>query len=292
MPDSELSAEFDLARVAVLCAEAPRLEELEEKYVGVPSDGSHAHRDAADLEGDEVEKASWVTLLSRLWLAAAEECLFGLAVLFNSPIRNHAPRSLLRSALEHSGRAYWVVAAPDADGRGARAWLARYVGVSEELRISLKDQGATGAMAQAPEREVHLRNRIVELFGEAPGNTAGAYTFWTLLEEEYSSFTRVVQNLLSRATQGAPVEAMYPTLSLLVHPTTSGLLAFGSRGEEGQVQIPHFEPSFLVGATLTALIAYRQAFMDVLDHHGWTDPKLEAWTKALEETILERNARS
>lgn len=183
MADSELVAELDLARVAVLCAEVPRVERLEEGYAGVPSDGSNAARDVADLEGDDVEKASWVTLLSRLWLAAAQDCLLGLAVLFNSPIRNHAPRSLLRSVLEHSGRAHWVVAASDADGRAARAWLARYVGVCEELRISQKDEGGTGAMAQAPGREDHIRKRIVELFGEKPDTTSGTYRLWTLLDE-------------------------------------------------------------------------------------------------------------
>lgn len=290
MTDSQLLAEFDLAHVAVLCAELPRVDELEQLYVGVPANGSNAELDVADLEGTEVEKASWVSLLSRLWLAAAQECLLGLAALFNSPIRNHAPRSLLRSVLEHSGRAHWVVAAADADGRGARAWLARYVGIAEELRISESDQGATGAMAKAPERERSIRSRIVELFGEEP-DCSGLYTFWTLRDQEYGSFTRVVQELLTRALQGAPVEAMYPTLSLLVHPTTSGLLAFGSRGDEGQVQIPQFEPSFLVGATLTTLVGYRQALLDVLDHHGWAHPRLEGWTEALEETIVERNAR-
>lgn len=290
MTDSELIAEFDLAHVAVLCAEVPRVEELEQEYAGVPADGSNADRDVAHLIGTDVEKASWVTLLSRLWLAAAQECLLGLAVLFNSPIRNHAPRSLLRSALEHAGRAHWVVAAADADGRGARAWLARYVGVAEEFRISQKDEGATGAMAQAPERENRLKNRIVELFGEEP-DSSGPYMLWTLRDQEYGSFTRVVDELLTRAMQGAPVGAMYPTLSLLVHPTTSGLLAFGSRGSEGQIQIPHFEPTFLVGATLTTLVGYRQALVDVLDHHGWAHPKLDGWTEALEETIVERNAR-
>lgn len=213
MTDSELVAEFDLAHVAVLCAEVPRVEELEQEYVGVPAEGSNADRDVADLQGTDVEMASWVTLLSRLWLAAAQECLLGLAVQFNSPIRNHAPRSLLRSALEHAGRAHWVVAASDVDGRGARAWLARYVGVAEELRIGQKDGGATGAMAQAPEREHRIETRIVELFGEEP-NSSGPYTLWTLREQEYGSFTRVVEDLLARATQGAPVGAMYPTLSL------------------------------------------------------------------------------
>ena len=290
MTDSDLVGEFDLAHVAVLCAEIPRVEELEQKYVGVPAEGSNAERDVAGLEGTDVEMASWVTLLSRLWLAAAEECLLGLAVLFNSPIRNDAPRSLLRSVLEHAGRAHWVVAASDAAGRGARAWLARYVGVAEELRISQQDQGATGAMAQAPEREHGIKTRIVELFGEEPGSS-GSYTFWTLREQEYGSFTRIVNDLLTRAMQGAPVGAMYPTLSLLVHPTTSGLLAFGSKGDEGQVRIPHFEPSFLVGATLTSLVGYRQAFVDVLEHHGWTHPRLDEWSSALEETIVERNAR-
>lgn len=291
MADSELIAEFDLAHVAVLCAEAPRVEELEQEHVGVPADGSNADRDVAHLEGTEVEKASWVTLLSRLWLAAAQECLLGLAVLFNSPIRNYAPRSLLRSTLEHSGRAHWVVAAADADGRAARSWLARYVGVAEELRISQKDEGATGAMAQAPERETGIKRRIVELFGEEP-DTSGPYKLWTLRGQEYGSFTRVVEELLTHAMQGAPVGAMYPTLSLLVHPTTSGLLAFASRGDEGQIRIPHFEPSFLVGASLTALVGYRQALVDVVGHHGWAHSRLDGWTEALEDTIAERNART
>jgi hypothetical protein len=73
--DSELLAEFDLAHVAVLCAELPRGEELETLYVGVPANGSNADQDVAGLEGTEVEKASWVTLLSRLWLSANQECL-------------------------------------------------------------------------------------------------------------------------------------------------------------------------------------------------------------------------
>lgn len=291
MGNAELAAEFELAHAAVLCAEAPGVRALEQEYGGKPASDSNAAGDLAGLEGTEVERASWVSLLSRLWLAAAEESVMGLAVLFNSPIRNHAPRSLLRAALEHSGRAHWVVTAPDASARAARAWLARYVGTCEELRISKKDEGATGAMAGAAEREKKMRARIVELFDEPPTTDDRRYRLWTLRDEEYGSFTRIVEELLSRATRDAAVQAMYPTLSLLVHPTTSGVLAFGSRTGDGKLQIPQFEPTFLIGATLTGLIAYRQAFVDVLAHHGWESPQLDPWSNVLDQTIKKQNAK-
>lgn len=145
-----VTEELRLARLGVLCGDTPDLSAIEEDHGGQPADGSEAANDSAQT--DEPERFAWVTLLSRLWVDAATENLLGLAGVLNTPVRNHPPRSLLRATLEHTSRAWWLLAGADADKRAARAWLARWDGLRREVEIAKKEAGRTGAMQWAPDR--------------------------------------------------------------------------------------------------------------------------------------------
>jgi hypothetical protein len=191
--------------------------------------------------------------------------------------------------LEHTARAWWVISAESTEARCARAWLARWVGLLEEAQIANRDGGATGAMATAEKRLGATEKRILELFGQAPKRGKRPFEH-SLLDERYGSFTALVGDVMSETLEGAPVAAMYPTLSVLMHSTTSAVLAF-AESDGKSITVRPWQPSFLLGATLTVLAVWRGSLVRVLDHHGWSHPRRREWSDALDATITDHNDR-
>lgn len=270
-----LAEAFRLSRLAVLLAGAPDLQRLEGAHGGDPLEGSRADQDRAAV--DDPEMVAWISLLSRLWISASHELLRSLSVLIDNAHRlNHTPRPLLRGVLEHAARALWVVDAETTDGRAARAWLARYVGILYEEKIRQADQGATGAMAQAHERLGQVGDRIEALFGERPrGPDDRPGHHWELCGERYGGSRSRIRDLLDRTFQGPTgreTHSMWLTLSHLTHPSTTGLLA-ETKLVRGRLIQPPVDAGWLVGTTLSVLAGWSGALAAVLDYHGWHHPR-------------------
>lgn len=281
-----VTEELRLARLGVLCAEAPDIGALEPDHEGRPSEGSDAAADSAQTA--EPERFAWVTLLPRLWISAATENLWGVAAILNTPVINHPPRSLLRATLEHTSRAWWVLAGADADKRAARAWLARWDGVRREADIAKKDAGRTGAMQWAPDRLANIETRIDEVFGETP--TVGKRPWeHSLCGETIGSNTQLVADV-ARGTLGedVPVDALYGTHSLLLHPSTTAVIAF-AESDGKRITLPRTNVGHLVGSALTILGIWRGTFQRVLAFHGWEHPDLPEWSEALDAAVVAHN---
>ncbi len=149
-------------------------------------------------------------------------------------------------------------------------------------------------METAPARLTALESRIAELFSEPPRKSGRWPSDATLAGETYQSLTGVTTDAAQATLRSArdathvevPVDALYPTLSTLLHPTATAVLAYADH-QGDRISFPQYEPTFLHGATLTILAVWRGVFHDLLDYFGWEHPDLPVWSEELDAAIIE-----
>ena len=280
-----LSKDMLLSRLNVLLESTHEIaySTVSQHYHGLPANGS---RMAADVREVSDEAVAEVEKVCGAWHVVAAECLGAVASAHRDGRILFAPGPLFRTVIEHTARIGWILDGSTARSRAARAWLAEVVGNGQDAKTHDNRGSPVLTLAGARERLEELSERTLpRMLGESPDRSKRDPDAWTLLDQEWGHYTKLVDDFFRNcvndrwgpATSGT---VQYRVATMFAHPSVTANYAQASVSDSGVAWFT-WDWSLVRTRSGVALACFESATRALYDYLRWDPPAFRAWTAHL-----------